>query len=757
MPVYSAFAVPTLGMLSQSAAMNNIGNNIANMTTGGYKRTDTSFSTLVSRTMFEQSDLGGVKPRNLQRIDQQGALHSSNSDLDLAINGRGMFIFNTQFNGGDTVYGRDGSFEMRTVNDITVTGNGGASVTNKDGYLVDKNGYFLQGYTADPATGLFSSLSLSPLRVDQYAFSSVGLETTSAKLQVNLPSKDVPGSPQVDEIVIGGTIEAGDIYSVTVNGTAVSYTATGGEANLNVIRNALVAAVNADPTVGGLATASNSPTDNTLIITGDTIGATLTTGASVTNVTLGVNDNTAILSAAQIPTAGTTRTYNAEVIDSNFNARSAALNFRKDSTNTWSMTSTINNTLVQQVDTVTMAGTVEAGDVYSITVNGQTSSYTVTGLEADIDAVRDALVTAYNANPTTSAVATAAASASGQISLTAKTAGTTLTSSVNATNGATAVAQVDTITIAGTPELGDQYTVTINGITPPTFTYTATGAEGSLAGLRTAIRTAINLDPTVGPLVTATDGGANGEIVLTAATSGTPFTATVAAINVGAGIADNTAAIATTTANVSSTADNTASVATTTANVAPTVTTDLTTLKFDANGALISPTSGLVTVALNFPADGTFPAGTSTVTLDISDFSQFAGDYLPISYSKNGFAKADLTDISFSANGEVVGKFANSTYRSLYKLPLAQFTNINGLHEVNGNVYKATQDSGEARVVTVDDTGYASFLPNTYELSNVDLAGEFSRMIMTQTAYNSSSTVFKTVDEMVKAAGDMKR
>ncbi len=752
MPVYSAFAVPTLGMMSQSAAMNNIGNNIANMTTGGYRRTDTAFSTLVSKKLYEQSDLGGLKPKNLQRIEQQGALQSSSNDLDLAINGRGMFIFKTAFSGGDTVYGRDGSFEMRTVNTISVTGIGGSTVSTKDGYLVDKNGYFLQGYTAAPDTGLFTSTTLSPLRVDQYAFSSTGLATTTAALQLNVPSKDSPGSPQADTILLAGTIEAGDIYSVTVNGTTVSYTTTGGEADLNVVRNALVAAINADTTVGALVTATNSPTDNTLIITGATIGTTLTNGASVTNGG-GTNDNAATLTTAQIASSGTTNTYNAEFIDSNFNARSAALNFSKDSTNTWSLTSTVDNTLVQQVDTVTVAGTIEAGDVYSITVNGESVSVTLTGAEADIDAVRDALVTAFNASPTASAIATAAASTTGELTITANTAGDTLTSSVTATNGAVAVAQVDTLTVAGTIEAGDTYDIVIDG---NTVTYTTTGGEGTLAGLRSAIRAAINADGVVGPLVTAADGGAAGEITLTAAVAGTPFTSSTTATNLG-GVADNTAVLVATTANVISTADNTASVATTTANVDPTVTTDVATLTFDANGALISPSSGLVTLALSFPADGAYPAGTASVTLDISDITQFAGDFLPVSYTKNGFAKANLTGVKFDGAGQVIANFDNSTFRAIYKIPLAEFSNINGLKGINGNVYKETTESGTARVVTVDDTGYASFLPNTYELSNVDLAGEFTRMIQTQTAYNSSSTVFKTIDEMVKSAGDMKR
>ena len=49
------------------------------------------------------------------------------------------------------------------------------------------------------------------------------------------------------------------------------------------------------------------------------------------------------------------------------------------------------------------------------------------------------------------------------------------------------------------------------------------------------------------------------------------------------------------------------------------------------------------------------------------------------------------------------------------------------------------------------------FLPNTRELSNVVLAQEFTSMIRTQHAYNSSATVFRTVDEMIETARDLKR
>jgi flagellar hook protein FlgE len=60
-------------------------------------------------------------------------------------------------------------------------------------------------------------------------------------------------------------------------------------------------------------------------------------------------------------------------------------------------------------------------------------------------------------------------------------------------------------------------------------------------------------------------------------------------------------------------------------------------------------------------------------------------------------------------------------------------------------------------VVAAYSEGAGSFMPNSRELSNVDIAQEFSTMIMTQNAYNSSAQVFKTVDEMIQVARDLKR
>src|SRR3989338_5770522 len=113
MPVYNAFAPSVLGMKSQAQSLGTISMNIANATTGGYKRTETRFQTVLSESLGQQSDLGGVRPKEVQMIDQQGIVLTTSRDLDLAIVGDGFFVVSTALTGGQTYYTRDGAFEMR--------------------------------------------------------------------------------------------------------------------------------------------------------------------------------------------------------------------------------------------------------------------------------------------------------------------------------------------------------------------------------------------------------------------------------------------------------------------------------------------------------------------------------------------------------------------------------------------------------------------------------------------------------------------
>ena len=208
MSVYGFFQPSILGLMSHSYALQTISTNIANVNTGGYKGTETRFGTVLSRTVSNasgsatQSDLGGIAPKDIQLIDRQGFVQASERALDVSINGRGFFVLNTMIDGsGEELFTRDGSFLMATGDDVSATADDGSTITVKEGYLVDKNGYFVQGWEPN-ADGTFptSASALTSLRIDPFAFTEIGQATSQANLVLNLPAGDTSGDLRVYNI-----------------------------------------------------------------------------------------------------------------------------------------------------------------------------------------------------------------------------------------------------------------------------------------------------------------------------------------------------------------------------------------------------------------------------------------------------------------------------------------------------------------------------------------------------------------------------
>ncbi|MGY8991539.1 MAG: FlgK family flagellar hook-associated protein, partial [Rhodospirillales bacterium] len=115
---------------------------------------------------------------------------------------------------------------------------------------------------------------------------------------------------QVDTLTIGGSVgfnEAGDTYTATINGTAVTYTVTSNEPgthfgavpvhhHLADIRNAFLAAINANPVVSAAVTATAGGPNGSIILTSNAAGTPFTSAASFTDVAGGVNDSSATVS-----------------------------------------------------------------------------------------------------------------------------------------------------------------------------------------------------------------------------------------------------------------------------------------------------------------------------------------------------------------------------------------------------------------------------------------------------------------------------
>ena len=116
-----------------------------------------------------------------------------------------------------------------------------------------------------------------------------------------------------------------------------------------------------------------------------------------------------------------------------------------------------------------------------------------------------------------------------------------------------------------------------------------------------------------------------------------------------------------------------------------------------------------------------------------------------------------VASVEISENGIVSAVFDDGTSRAIYQLPLATFANPDGLTRVSGNAYVASQSSGNASINEPGSLGGGSLSAGVLEASNVDLASEFSNMILYQRAYSASSKIITTVDDMLQEVSNLKR
>lgn len=138
------------------------------------------------------------------------------------------------------------------------------------------------------------------------------------------------------------------------------------------------------------------------------------------------------------------------------------------------------------------------------------------------------------------------------------------------------------------------------------------------------------------------------------------------------------------------------------------------------------------------------------IDVDIERFSQFSGNYDVIFSDQNGAELGLRTGVEITREGIVVARFSNGASADLYKIPLITFANPNGLTEVSGTAYTESEDSGEENLREAG-TGGAGFVePSTLEASNVDLADEFAKLIISQRAFGASTRVISTVDQMTE-------
>jgi flagellar hook protein FlgE len=183
------------------------------------------------------------------------------------------------------------------------------------------------------------------------------------------------------------------------------------------------------------------------------------------------------------------------------------------------------------------------------------------------------------------------------------------------------------------------------------------------------------------------------------------------------------------------------------------------TVTFNSDGTLANvngaaPASGKFSLTIPWAAStGLVP---QAVTVDLgavngtSGLTQFDAASSLKGSSPNGSPFGAITGVQVAKDGTVTALFSNGLSQDVYKIPIATFTNPDGLGQVNGNAYIATKSSGAASVNLVSTGSAGSITSQSLEGSTVDLATEFTNLITTQRAYSASARIITTADQMLQ-------
>jgi len=171
-------------------------------------------------------------------------------------------------------------------------------------------------------------------------------------------------------------------------------------------------------------------------------------------------------------------------------------------------------------------------------------------------------------------------------------------------------------------------------------------------------------------------------------------------------------------------------------------------LKFTTDGKYISGSGNLSLSYTNGAAD-------STVALNLAALTQYSGNST-INATADGNAAGTLKSVSIDSTGTITGVYTNGVKQAEAQVAIAQFTNASGLTKTGSSLYQESNNSGTANVKTATALG-CTITPSALEMSNVDIANEFSDMIITQRGFQSNSKVITVGDEMLETLINMKR
>jgi flagellar hook protein FlgE len=179
-------------------------------------------------------------------------------------------------------------------------------------------------------------------------------------------------------------------------------------------------------------------------------------------------------------------------------------------------------------------------------------------------------------------------------------------------------------------------------------------------------------------------------------------------------------------------------------------------IAFNASGALTTPAAP-GTIAPFVPPAATYPSWTGPVTVDVSALTQFGGSNTVTAPDQNGYALGSLQSFQLGNDGTIMGVYSNGLRQPLGKLALASFNNPGGLEKAGSSSFRVGDNSGVAQVGEAGVAGRGVLNSGALEMSNVDLAEEFTGLIVAQRGFQANSRVITSSDEILQDLVNLKR
>jgi flagellar hook protein FlgE len=191
--------------------------------------------------------------------------------------------------------------------------------------------------------------------------------------------------------------------------------------------------------------------------------------------------------------------------------------------------------------------------------------------------------------------------------------------------------------------------------------------------------------------------------------------------------------------------------------------------------------NGAATAAVTFDSDGnlTAPAADRTLSIvlangadtplavswdlydasgaNLDDITGFSSPSTTTFQYQDGYSSGVLRGISVDEDGVVTAAYSNGQLTPTYQIALADFPSYDGLAKLGQNLYSESLESGQPMPGVAGNGRLGSITPSAVEMSNIDLAQEFVKMITTQRAFQANSRVITTSDEILSELINIKR